>query len=77
VIHRFARCQRTLSRRARVARKVSPETLGGPFGGGSGSTRGMASTPLITFVSIMVAILTLVLLNQFVKREASNEADQE
>jgi hypothetical protein len=39
--------------------------------------RGMASTPLIALVSIVVAILTLVLLNELVKREVSGDADQE
>ena len=38
---------------------------------------GMASTPLIALVSIVVAVLTLVLLNELVKRGASSEADQE
>jgi len=39
--------------------------------------RGMASTPLITLASIVVAVLTLVLLNELVKRQGSGEADQE
>jgi predicted tellurium resistance membrane protein TerC len=39
--------------------------------------RGMASTPLIVLASIVVAVLTLVLLNELIKREASSEAGQE
>ena len=39
--------------------------------------RGMASTPLIALATIVVAVLTLVLLNELVKRGASSEANQE
>jgi hypothetical protein len=53
------------------------EPIGVLLEGVASEFKDMASTPLITSVSIVVAVLTLVLLNELVKREVSGDADQE